>query len=578
MSSRAPSNAQDPGPVIVCCAAAEAVEIREALLELEALGHTIEIVDGVEEDPRRLTPVIEQFHGDGLYVLCRSPQLGRGTVEQLREILLAQHVPFGRTLTVATQRSRDLVDRVRASLARSSTRRTRTDAERPAVPPAKQRATVSRHAIADEETVTGVQPAIKPAPPVRPRRATIQNLAPPPRPSERASAREDDFDPPTEPLPDLATRRSPAEAAAARVAALPPPPPDSAAISMTDAVVDLHDHDPETSIMNASLEQLDFSDLDAAAAVAARRPAPAAPLPPDVTHSPVGPIRTGNTNVAPAPRRPEPAPMPSIPDAPRPAAASPPTFPAAPSSPPPAPPRSFTPTPPPPSAATGGAFPSASISSPAGAAASTAAEPDAAPSRALWWAGGLAAVAVVAIALAFAFGGDDDAKAPAADASAATSPDEDGKTLADNDATKGAPDGTKADAAKAKGGADHEGDAAPTLEPSPGATISALADRKVRALDVLLVQPQSSGPMAHPEAAQYCEALDIAELDGWRLPHVGELSSLTDAGMVGRSTYWSATAGDTFGDTHLAWNARRRRAEQTSSPSRVLCVRDDRRG
>lgn len=603
MSARPPANASDPGPVIVCCAASEADAIREALAELEAIGHTLELVDGVEDDPRRLSEVIERNHGDGLYVLCRSAKLGRDTIEQLREILLAQHVPFGRTLTVATKRPRDLIERVKASLARSSTRRSRSEAE---LEPAgkRQRSTISmaapgprpspksRQGFGEEET-TGVQPKLERRGGGKPkvkrnRRATIQNLAPPPAPkSDRHKVTHDvDFDPPTEPLPPAEERRLAAEKEAREAAGPaglppPPPPPDSAAISMTNEVVDLHEHDPETSIMNASLDQLDFSDLDQAPMLQSSRRLPA-----DVLETPVGPVRTGNTSVSRAPRLPpEPDPLPSIPPdlatekaepeatAPPPPPRAEPAKPSMPPGPPPAPP--VTPVTPAPSPSSGGAFASASVSSPAGAAASTTSDPDAPPSKAIWWIGGIAAAILVTITLAFAFSGDDDDDDDAT--KTAQADDAKGDTKDKGAAGDGKSEGGDAEGGDAADGGDEGADSA-DAESEPGATILALADRKVRALDVLLVQPESTGPMKHTDAAEYCTSLDIAGLEGWRLPEVGELSSLTDAGMLGRSNYWSRTAGDTFGDIHFIWNGRRRRAEQRSDESRVLCVRDEQSG
>ncbi len=604
MSARPPANASDAGPVIVCCAASEADEIREALAELEGLGHTLEIVEGIEDDPRLLADVIERLHGDGLYVLCRSAKLGRGTVEQLREILLAQHVPFGRTLTVATKRPRDLIDRVKASLARASTRRSRSETGLEAAKP-KPRSTVSMAAADrkrpgraeagfDDEAITGVQPKVErrmPPGPPRNRRATIQNLAPPPVPNSAARERHShkvthdvDFDPPTEPLPPAEERRLAAKKEAAGPSGLPPPPPppDSAAISMTHEVIDLHEHDPETSIMNASLDQLDFSDLDRAPMMlqSGRR------LPADVLETPVGPVRTGNTSVAPAPRLPpEPEPLPSVPfgDAPEtvvgPAPAPPTAAPPSPPQPPLPPKRSMPPAPPlapvtPSSPSSGGAFPSAAVSTPAGAAASTTAEPDPPPrSKALWWIGGLAAAAVIAVTAAVVFSGDDE---PDETKTAAATTDDDKTETSQGAAGDGK--SKDADTPGEDGEGAGDGDEPATTRSDPGTTIVALADRKVRALDVLLVQPESSGPMNHADASTYCTNLDIAGLAGWRLPEVGELSSLTNAGMVGRSTYWSRTAGDTFGDSHFAWNARKRRAEQSSAEQRVLCVRDEQAG
>ncbi|MBV1861743.1 MAG: hypothetical protein KUG77_25205, partial [Nannocystaceae bacterium] len=90
------------GPVVICCAEADGDTIRPVVEDLEAQGHAVTLLEGVETSPASLGPAVERLHGEGLYVLCRSKALGRGTVDELRDILLAHHVPFGRTLTVAS--------------------------------------------------------------------------------------------------------------------------------------------------------------------------------------------------------------------------------------------------------------------------------------------------------------------------------------------------------------------------------------------------------------------------------------------------------------------------------------------
>jgi hypothetical protein len=197
------------------------------------------------------------------------------------------------------------------------------------------------------------------------------------------------------------------------------------------------------------------------------------------------------------------------------------------------------------------------------------------PSRALWWAGGFAAIAIVSILLAIGLGGDDDDASGSDDESTKSAQLDQAREAAEAAKTSDAP---ATDDAGGPEGEDGDGDTAPAPAGDPGTTILALADREVRALDVLLVQPESAGPMSHPDALDYCAALELGGLAGWRLPEVGELYSLTEAGMVGRSMYWSQTRGDTFGDRHLAWNGRRWRAEHSSSDSRVLCVRDEQAG
>jgi hypothetical protein len=104
----------------------------------------------------------------------------------------------------------------------------------------------------------------------------------------------------------------------------------------------------------------------------------------------------------------------------------------------------------------------------------------------------------------------------------------------------------------------------------------ALRRRVVRALDILLVASRPSPPLAYVDAERHCAALDIDGIRGWRLPEVGELGSLSLAGMVGRGTYWSHTAGDTFGDVRLAYNGKNGRIQPRTKESLALCVRGDR--
>jgi len=115
-----------------------------------------------------------------------------------------------------------------------------------------------------------------------------------------------------------------------------------------------------------------------------------------------------------------------------------------------------------------------------------------------------------------------------------------------------------------------------TTPPPPRTRVQlALRQRAVRALDVLLVARRQSKPLAYDAAVQHCSTLDVQGIQGWRLPDVGELASLGEAGMLGRAMYWSQTAGDTFGDTHMAWNGRSNHAATRDRGAVALCVRGD---
>jgi hypothetical protein len=87
-----------------------------------------------------------------------------------------------------------------------------------------------------------------------------------------------------------------------------------------------------------------------------------------------------------------------------------------------------------------------------------------------------------------------------------------------------------------------------------------------------------AGPrMAYADAQTFCRTLELHGLGGWRLPEVGELSSLAQAGMLDPDgVYWSSTPADTFGDSRLAWYARRDRVVEAQRDSDVVCVRGER--
>lgn len=120
---------------------------------------------------------------------------------------------------------------------------------------------------------------------------------------------------------------------------------------------------------------------------------------------------------------------------------------------------------------------------------------------------------------------------------------------------------------------------------------AALMDRKIRALDILLVSPEAthkrkgrrSARVLHTHwagAQAHCEALEVDGVTGWRLPTAGEFRTLGTSNMLGRRIYWSATEGDAFGSDRVVWNNQKKRmapAPSTWKGGRVLCVRFQRR-
>jgi hypothetical protein len=136
-----------------------------------------------------------------------------------------------------------------------------------------------------------------------------------------------------------------------------------------------------------------------------------------------------------------------------------------------------------------------------------------------------------------------------------------------------------------------ENDANP--EPSGAASneqdaiISALADQKIRALDVLLMAPEAkeltkkghkiTARLDFEAAFTYCSELDIDGLKDWRLPTAGELASLSANKMLAKGVYWSETEGDSFGNERVVWSVRKKRMKpmrRSYTGARTMCVRN----
>lgn len=116
----------------------------------------------------------------------------------------------------------------------------------------------------------------------------------------------------------------------------------------------------------------------------------------------------------------------------------------------------------------------------------------------------------------------------------------------------------------------------PAVEDAPE-VVAALRKREVRALDLVVIAPESKSPADFAGASAYCDALVIAELDGWRLPEIGELLSMARAKIVRKGSYWSGTKGDTFGDQRLVLVIKRLVISSIGTgwnKGRVVCVRE----
>jgi hypothetical protein len=605
-SGQQATRTQGAGPVVICCAAADAGAIATVARELQAEGHTVEVVAGVESDPRRLAPVIDRCRGEGLYVLCRSRSLGRDAVDELRDVLLARHVPFGRTLTVASTRPRELRERIVASLSRVAAGVVRKMAN---VPPEGAPAPKVRRTTQLGIPSPVIQP--KPEPPradmsaaeKRKRNSTqlgipvadVARLAqemrakadapltPSPEP-ETPESREETSADANESFEDeeptntrMRAPRSPMAAAArdaieaARTPDEPPTEPLAKAMSREEILAAASEPDPET-------ETLEFAKASVAEPKSARVPPPppprkaaakpaAAPMEDSVARASVItadeladlggtdpkiklsapraeddfdaiPVRSGDTKVqtlieAGLVRSGDTA-IVHVDDVVRSGATV--RVPAVPLS--ELPRRTEISSAPPPVAKE-----RSSIMLPA------------------MLAGGALLIGIIAT---IALTGDDDDDT---EDTAGTVAKADAAAKKDGDAKRSGDTSTPSE----------NGEGGEAADAAVGATRTkvgeALRSREVQALDVLLVTSKTFGPFEFAAAEAHCAGLEIAGLDGWRMPDIGELMSLAAAGMTGGGYYWSSTAADTFGDVHLVWYGKRARVLEREKANFVTCVR-----
>ncbi|MGH1348169.1 MAG: hypothetical protein ACRBN8_41825 [Nannocystales bacterium] len=572
------------GPVVICCAGADGDTIRPVVEDLEGQGHTVTLLEGVETSPASLGPAVERLHGEGLYVLCRSKALGRSAVDELRDILLAHHVPFGRTLTVASTRPRELRERIGASLRRlasgkarrmsgvspdgPSLRTTRLGVKPPPIPgPSSAEAESQPDAPGVSRSTRVGLPPTDPGKPAAP----LPARAPAPQPSTRVGL------PPTD--PSKTAGPLPTRAPTPKPAAPPPPPVASNTIPKPKTVppvaTDVEDdpfepeapanltpaveEEPDALLAEPPVEPLirpdDLADLDDAdAGEAERQPAPPPVRTGSTTVTPVIPrstldaIRTGDTAIvsrdtllaAGLDDQDGPAPPPAPPAAP--------------------PPSEATLGPP---ELTGGTVRATA------AVLATDTTTDSGEAKQppwLWISVGAAALLLLTI-VAFAIGGSDDeadgdttlakAEAEAAKDSSRRADPDTKPPEAEDDAPDSLPAGEEPQQAVGEG---------------PTRIGHALRTRAIRALDVLLVS-NTEGPLSWEAAKEHCGGLELGGLSTWRLPAVGELMSLTQAQMTKRGYYWSATPADTFGDQPLVWYAKRSRVVTRGRDNLVLCVR-----
>ncbi len=580
-------------PVIISFAEADAPTVAEAATALQARGHRVALVPGIEQDADELTRVIDSHEGQGLYVLCRSSSLPRDSIDQLRALLRAHGVPFGRTLTLAveTKRARALEERIVSVLKRMVTGRGALP--RPVVP------VPTPPPELDEETDTMIRPpgdSSKIAVAV----AGNTQIGPAPlgpAPAETESVHSDEI----AAWADSLVGRAPTDLSPGDSGPWPTPgepaPPELADLALS----------PEMSDPNAATARIEPGGFEASApdyaGVNTTQVAPPAPAPSDdIADFPKVPVQTNLTLKTPA--LPRDGGLAVDLDAnSQEATALEDDFEDV----------SFTP---------GGKFTRA-LGGPKGFALVV---------------GGLVVVALLAVGISM-MGGDDEPKVAsqpdtkaAADADAKAAEDDDDED--DEEQDEGEDDDGNED-----GGDDEDDDAADTPEPAaddgsmptqipdppkpggedpvaptpvpavtptadvasdrppppepddvvppdpakiaatpgPGEKViaAALRDREVRALDIFIVSDDGAEG-SFDSASRYCEDLEVAGIGGWKLPTAGELNSLGAAKLVSKGVYWSRTLGDMFGDTRLVLNASKDRlsAAPTSwTGATPICIR-----
>jgi|GEM_PF-2504115 len=128
-------------------------------------------------------------------------------------------------------------------------------------------------------------------------------------------------------------------------------------------------------------------------------------------------------------------------------------------------------------------------------------------------------------------------------------------------------------------------DPAPSAEPSASASEAAAAEArrvaaaldagKIHALDALLVRTASRTTMSFADARKRCSKLDVAGLDGWRVPTLEELRTLRRARLLREGEYWSASWSSGGSLYTLSRDVTRpsERHRDDAESARVLCVR-----
>ena len=543
----------DVPPVTLCCATVDDRIVRQAANALVARGHRVELAVGVEADPSVLTRAITAQQGRGLYVLCRSGTLDRAAVDQLREVLRACDVPFGRTLTLAVdaQGARELEERIVSVLRRMVTgradSRARTWGASTATTPEDDPDTTVRRPTREGEGSQSLGLDFGSSDPYAATQVegpSITQVDGPPAGGAGAAVEYSGFDrtavapAPTAPAPTVPAPTAPAPSAG--LAPLSPSTPHPPAPTVTEPGVGMAPSSgaapypatgsaPTTPTTGAAADDALSPEVSSAPAVTPSRPGESDPL---RSYASTGVDESSSEFEPPL---------------------------------------------------TVGGRMGRALSSPAGLAAVV---------------GGLVVIVLIVV-LAGVLGGDD------AD-STQVAKDEASKAEARSDEARepGDPrmqgDEDEAEAVEEPSddahGADHadsvdDADRAAAAEPDdpsrpataavgadedPPEVVEALENREIRALDIFLVAPERKGTLTYEAGVDYCNELEVAGLGQWRVPTIGELNSVATARMLGKSIYWSATLGDAFGDLMLVLNTKKDRISVVTKGfdgGKVVCIR-----
>ncbi len=104
---------------------------------------------------------------------------------------------------------------------------------------------------------------------------------------------------------------------------------------------------------------------------------------------------------------------------------------------------------------------------------------------------------------------------------------------------------------------------------------AALDAKQIHALDALLIGAASRDPEGYADARKRCARLEVASLQGWRLPSLDELRTLRRARMLPEGEYWSTERVGGTSQRSLSRDVTRPQERERSELETVktLCVR-----